>query len=64
MKAILAGTSGAVGKQILYEWLSHESTGLIQALVRTPLPLIKDRKLCACEEDSCGIYKETEVFNI
>lgn len=45
MKAILAGTSGAVGKQILYEWLSQESTGLIQALVRTPLPLIKDRKL-------------------
>lgn len=45
MNAILAGTTGAVGRQLIYAWLNHPNSGRLQALVRQPIPLLKEEKL-------------------
>lgn len=45
MKVIIAGATGAVGKQIVYECLSQPPIEHVYALVRTPFPLIQDAQL-------------------
>jgi hypothetical protein len=51
MNAILAGSTGAVGRQLIYSWLNHQETGKLQALVRKVIPLIKEEKLLQVEVD-------------
>lgn len=45
MKVIIAGATGVVGKQILYECLSQQPIEQIKTLVRAPIPLLSDKKL-------------------